>query len=286
MTLSDGRTLGFAEYGDPQGQPIMYFHGWPSSRLEAGMVGPAALKHHVRIIAPDRPGFGRSEFKPGRALGDWPHDVIELANALELDRFAVLGISGGGPYVAACAGKIPQRLRAAGMVSGLAPADVPGAVEGMRPLNRRLLQVGRRAPWLFGLLAWGVVRALRRDPDRFLARQFADLPQPDREILARPEIRKHIQDAALEAFRTGSRGAALENALYARSWGFRLQDITTKVHLWQGELDINVPPAMGRYLAKTIPNCCSRFYAAEGHTSLLVNHMEDILCTLSSESGG
>ncbi len=95
--LGDGRRLGYAKYGDPQGQPLIYFHGWPSSQLEARMVEPTALRPHMRIIAPDRPGFGLSDFKPGRKLADWPDDVIELANALELERFAIMGFSGGGP---------------------------------------------------------------------------------------------------------------------------------------------------------------------------------------------
>lgn len=263
----------------------MYFHGWPSSRLEAAMVGPAALRSHVRIIAPDRPGFGRSEFKPGRKLEDWPEDVIELANALNLGHFAIMGFSGGGPYVAICALKIPQRLRTAGIINGFGPADIPGVVDGMRRLNQRLLQVGRRAPWLFMLFSWGIVRATKRNPDRFLAHQLADLPKPDQVALARVEVREAILTAFLEAFRAGSRGAALENALFARSWGFRLQDIAKEVHLWHGELDINVPPAMGRHVATAIPNCRSRFYAGEGHLSLFVNHMEEILHALSAKSG-
>lgn len=224
------------------------------------MVGPAALRSHIRIIAPDRPGFGRSEFKPGRKLEDWPEDVIELANALNLGRFAIMGFSGGGPYVAVCALKIPQRLR--------------------------LLQVGRGAPWLFMLFYLGIVRAMKRNPDRFLAHQLADLPKPDQVALARTEIRESIARAFLEVFRAGSRGAALENALFARSWGFRLQDITKEVYLWHGDLDINVPPAMGHHVTSAIPNCRSRSYAGEGHLSLFVNHTEEILHALSSKADG
>jgi pimeloyl-ACP methyl ester carboxylesterase len=285
ITLTDGRTLGFAEYGDPKGWPVMYFHGWPSSRFEARMVAAAALKLHLRIIAPDRPGFGRSDFQPDRRLVDWPADVIELAGALELDRFSILGLSGGGPYAVVCAWKIPQRLHAVGIVSSQAPSDAPDVLANMRPLNRRLLQIGRRAPWLFRLISWRVVQGLRSDPDDFFAQTLNDLPQPDQDVMARAEIRGHLQVAALESFRQGSRAAAQENAIYARPWGFDLADITRQVHLWHGELDINNPPGMGRYLASAIPDCSARFYADEGHISLFVNHMEEILRTLSSATG-
>lgn len=141
-------------------------------------------------------------------------------------------------------------------------------------------------PWLFQVFSWPTVRSLKRDRERFFERQLADMPQPDRAVLARSEIREHLLNGALEAFRSGSRGAAWENALYARPWGFRLEDITHEVHLWHGELERNAPPAMGRYLAATIPNSKSRFYADEGHISLFANHMEKILDVFSQEAGG
>ncbi|MFN2223874.1 MAG: alpha/beta fold hydrolase [Candidatus Promineifilaceae bacterium] len=277
ITLDDGRILGFAEYGQPQGRPIIFFHGWPSSRLEARMLAATAHKLEIRLIAPDRPGFGLSSFQPGRRLLDWPADVLQLAGALGLERFAVLGVSGGGPFAAVCALKIPERLRAAGIVSGLGPLDAPGALEQMRPLNRRLATIGRRAPWLFRLVAWPEVRALKRDPEGYFARAMADMPGPDRAALARGEIRSCLQRTGQEAFQAGLRGAAWENALTARPWGFRLEDIAMEVHLWHGELDRNAPAAMGRYVAAAIPNCQARFYEDEGHLSVLVNHAETIL---------
>lgn len=278
ILLRDGRTLSFAEFGDAQGQQLMYFHGWPSSRYEAALVAPAAEGLRLRIIAPDRPGFGLSDFKPGRTLLDWPNDVIELADALELKRFSIMGVSGGGPYAAVCALKFPQRLSAVGIVNGSVPADAPGAFDRMRPLNRWLLRIGRIAPWLFGLFSWQVVRALKRNPDDYFLQLMQDLPSADREVLARAEVRECLINAGLEAFRVGSRGAALENALYARAWGFDLGDITKKVHLWLGGLDTNTP---SRYLESAIPNCDLHFYPEEGHISLLINHTEEILSILS-----
>lgn len=246
------------------------------------MLAPVAQKLQIRLIAPDRPGFGLSSFQPGRQLLDWPADVLELAGALDLDRFAVLGVSGGGPFAAACALKIPDRLHAAGIVSGVGPVDAPGALEQMRPLNRRLAKIGQKAPWLFRLVAWPEVRALKRDPEGYFARAMADMPELDRITLARVEIRSCLQRAGQEAFQAGLRGAALENALTARPWGFRLEDIAMEVHLWHGELDRNAPAAMGRFVANAIPNCRAIFFEDEGHASLLANHQETILSALSN----
>ena len=123
ITLSDDRRLGYAEYGDPQGWPLMFFHGTPGSRVMARFAGPKARELGLRLIAPDRPGFGLSDFQPQRRLLDWAKDVEELADALNLEQFSVVGVSGGGPYVAVCAWKLGERLISAGIVSGLAPED-------------------------------------------------------------------------------------------------------------------------------------------------------------------
>jgi pimeloyl-ACP methyl ester carboxylesterase len=150
IKLKDGRKLGYAEYGDPQGKPVLHFHGTPSSRFECSRpaVDEIATRLGARIILPERPGFGLSDFEPNRTTLDWPDEVTELADGLNLDRFAVLGVSGGGPYAAACAYKIPQWLSAAGIVSGLGPLDAPGATEGMAKSDRQTYDLARKTPWL------------------------------------------------------------------------------------------------------------------------------------------
>jgi len=131
IKLSDGRSLGYAQYGDIHGRPLLYFHGLPGSRLDSSGPAPSAIaeKLGIRVVALDRPGFGLSDFQPERTLGDWPKDVVEAADALSLNTFAVLGLSGGGPYDAACARYISERLTAATVVgaarAGGAPWRVP-----------------------------------------------------------------------------------------------------------------------------------------------------------------
>ena len=121
IKLKDGRKLGFCEYGDPKGKPIFYFHGWPASRLSGSETDKAAKKLKIRVISPDRPGFGLSDYKEDRTLLGWADDVLELADQLKIKKFAVMGVSGGGPYSAVCAYKIPERVTKAGIVVGLAP---------------------------------------------------------------------------------------------------------------------------------------------------------------------
>jgi pimeloyl-ACP methyl ester carboxylesterase len=166
IRLRDGRRLSYAEWGDPGGRPLLYFHGWPGSRVEARLGDEAGRAKGIRFIAIDRPGMGLSDFQHRRTFVDWPDDVLQLAASLGFDRFAVLGISGGGPYAAACAWKLSNRLTRAGIVSCLAPLDVPGATAGMSRQNRLAFQIVGRLGLLRRLLMAKSGVSVRRHPVR------------------------------------------------------------------------------------------------------------------------
>jgi pimeloyl-ACP methyl ester carboxylesterase len=222
--------------------------------------------------------MGLSDYEPGRTLVDWPDDVLQLADALGLERFAVLGISGGGPYAAVCAWKLSGQLTRAGIVSCLAPLDVSGVIAGMGRRNRLAFQlVGRQAVLRRALFAVTAV-SVRRRPDRVLERGVAAV---DNRYLDRPDVEKVLVESLSEAFRCGGRGAAWEMGLYARPWGFRLDEIRTPVHLWHGEQDANAPVTMGRYLASVIPECQATFYPGEGHLHF-VDRLPEIFAAVCS----
>ena len=278
IQLPDGRWLGYAEHGDPAGKPVFFFHGAPSSRLFRHPDESIAASLDARVITVDRPGFGLSDFQPERTLLDWPDDVAALADALGLERFAVGGISAGGPYVAACAYKIPHRLTSAGIVSGVGPTDCPGVTEEM-PRPRRIgVAVARRAPWLLIPLLW-LFNNPRRDPERFFEQIKTQVSDPDRAVLARPEVRAVLVASYAETARPGLRGFAWESLLLSHPWGFRLEDITMEVHLWHGEDDASIPVSMGRTMAGAIPNCRATFLPGEGHF-LFFDHWGEILSAL------
>lgn len=280
LVLRDGRRLGYGEYGKADGEPGFYFHGHPGSRLEAAFADEAAAEAEVRIIALDRPGYGLSDFQSDRMILDWPRDVEQVADALGLDLFSVLGSSGGGPYALACAHAIPERVTRAGVVSGVGPYDAPGATDGMRRQNRVGFQLGARFPPLSRLLMRSMERQLRRSPERVLDAVAEAMSPTDAEIARRPEIRDLLRKVLEEAFRQGSRGPALDVVLLGRPWGFRLEQIEPVVFLWQGEADVLVPPAMGRHMAGHVPNCRATFFPEDGH--LLFDHMPEIVRALAS----
>ncbi|MFC1846447.1 alpha/beta fold hydrolase [Chloroflexota bacterium] len=189
--------------------------GFPSSRIDWPIFDSDAIatRLNARIIAADRPGTGLSDFRRGRQILDWPDDVIELADALQVDHFAVLGISGGGPYAAACAFKIPQRLTAAAIVCGMGPSETPGAKEGTAMLLSCKSALMRKL--LLMLMAMGI----RRNPDRFLSQMKETVAEPDKLLLAQPGVEQAFIYSIREAFRSGTRGPSYDAVLYKHSWG-------------------------------------------------------------------
>ncbi|MEE9278320.1 MAG: alpha/beta hydrolase, partial [Dehalococcoidia bacterium] len=186
LRLQDGRQLGYADYGDASGKPIFFFHGTPGSRLSGLLPGVVAGPLGARVIAIDRPGYGLSDFKSGRTIGDWPRDVTELADALGFERFAVLGFSGGGPYAAVCAHQIPQRLTQVGIVSGIGPLDARSARASSTRMQRFRFWGARHLPRLVRLAVWWSLRGVKRSPERFFAAWAASVSDYDRSVLARP----------------------------------------------------------------------------------------------------
>src|ERR1700733_15369759 len=152
IKLRDGRTLAYGEFGDPAGAPIIYCHGTPSSRAEGELTlrGSCAGPLGLRVIIPARPGMGGSDFLRKRRIVDWPSDVLELADALQIERFAMLGSSGGAPYALVCGAMIPERVSVVGVIGGVAPIDAPGLFS---PRTRFLSQMVRvAAPIMRGLM--------------------------------------------------------------------------------------------------------------------------------------
>jgi pimeloyl-ACP methyl ester carboxylesterase len=276
ITLQNGRLLGYAEYGSSQGKPVFYFHGFPSSRLDWLITDPdnSAAGFNVRVIAPDRPGYGLSDFKRDRKILDWSEDVIALADALHIDNFAVLGISGGGPYAASCAFGIRDRLLRAGIVCGMGPAGAPGMKDGVSWAIPGKPSIMRSAILMLTSMGLG------RDPDQFLSKSKETMSGLDGLLLEQPELATLFIDGMREAFRQGTRGANYEAGLYTRPWGFNLQDITAELYLWHGEQDLNVPLSVGRYVAEAIPNCRATILEDEGHLTLAYNHSQEILSNL------
>jgi pimeloyl-ACP methyl ester carboxylesterase len=208
--------------------------------------------------------------------------VIALADHLGLARFSVLGYSGGGPYAAACALKIPERLTRVGIVSGTAPFNEPGLSSGINPSSLRFMQLARTKPRISRITLRLMGFAAHYTPRFAIKQAIAALPAPDQAMLTQAEFQQGFITMVREALRGGPRGAQCDTALMVSPWDFRPQDIRVAVHLWHGEADANAPLAMGRYITAAIPNSRLSSYPGEGHLSLMAKYAKEILSVLTA----
>lgn len=282
LRLPDGRQLCYAEYGDPDGKPVILVHGTPGSRLYWKSLPGFPFRSDLRIIAPDRPGYGLSDWKPGRTLLDWPDDVAELADALSLDRFTMTSVSGGGPETLACAWKIPERLTAVAIVHSPGPLDTPGYFEKMSRTNRFFLRLAARSPWLIRKNMLFLASMIRRNTSKYIDRMSYKFSDPDKAAFARPEIRTAIIQSFAHAFEQAESGRAYGDDVvlhHALPWGFALEQIEVKVYLWQSEDDSSIPNTQARYMAEKLPDCQATFIPNAGHL-WCIDHMGEVLDTL------
>jgi pimeloyl-ACP methyl ester carboxylesterase len=274
IVLADGRTLGYDDLGDPRGRVVLYFHGFGSSRVVRHPDDHVPGDMGFRLIAVDRPGIGLSTGAPGRRMLDWPGDVEQLADRLGIDRFGLLGWSGGGPYALACGWSLPDRVERIGLISAAAPLT-PGA-DYMQRRHRVASRAADSAPWMIRLAMWQWSRGQRADPERHLDKAIEGMIEADRLVLKDPRLRRMMIANADELYRQGGRGLYDEALIMARPWGFPIAGVQAPVRLWHGELDTAVPVAMGRYLARTLPHVDATFLPAESH-HLVYDRWREIL---------
>ncbi len=273
LRLPNGRVLGYAVTGDPSGPPVFYFHGWPASRLEAALIDDLP----VRVIAPDRPGYGASSPQRGRRLLDWPVDVAALADHLGIERFHIIGVSGGAPFALACAHALP-RVAGVALVSPLPPLASEQAPP-RKALGKglsRLQSLGRH-PWIGRLLMASVRQGTRFglfNPQKVLDGASTPL---DAACLT-PLLRGRLIETWREGLRQGTAGAAADARIYASPWGFELSAITTPVMIWHGTADKVVPLAtMQAYAGMQAQR---HILDAEGHYSLALTRADEIIAAL------
>lgn len=254
--------------GDLQ-KVIFYSHGFPASRIEATIAHRAALARGITIVALDRPGFGRSEWYRDRSFEDWAQDVVAVADYLGVQRFEILGVSGGTPTAVAAAALLAKRVSGLTIVSGVGPLDDSLVTSGMNPVNRALLLLGRRSPRLGRWLVWSVAQLWRVFP-RFVMLWFGVLlPSVDRQIISRRDVGVVLTKNIREALAQGVRGAVVEFALLASDWSGLLARVKVPTTIWHGAADTYVPLAMGERLQRGIEGSTFHKVVDGGHFMIL-----------------
>lgn len=265
--LIDGRNLAYALWGDPDGETVFLFHGAPGSRMFAPDPEITA-RVGVRLVTADRPGYGGSDPDPGRSILDWPADVLQLADAIQAPRFAVVAHSSGGPYALACAWELGDRVSAVALVSGVAPFDEP---TGEDDEDQALTRLAREEPYRAATQFAESIAFLVDGPEIFLT---FPRPEPDVQQLSDERIRTMFVSAIREGVRQGTQAYGWDCALERQPWGFALGDIDTRISIWQGEQDRTVPPSQAVALKDQLPHADLKILPDDGHGLILARWRE------------
>lgn len=289
VALPDGRRLLVRRYGAAlaAGVPVVvHNHGGLSCGLDAAPADAAARAAGVHLLAPDRPGVGGSDRKPGRTLLDWARDVAALLDAAGVERAGAVGWSLGGDYALALARALPDRIDAAAVIASGLPLDRPGRAAQLSGLDRLLLRLSRHRP-AAARATFRAMRAGQRHPSRLAGSGKAWAFRPlwgaaDAAVMAGPA--GPALAAAARVAIADPQGMVEEYLVFGAPWGFALDEIAVPVRIWQGDADALVPAAWADELAAAIPGATVVACPGEGHM-LPVAHWPEILAWLRERSG-
>jgi pimeloyl-ACP methyl ester carboxylesterase len=278
IRLQDGRRMSYAQYGVPDGFPIVSAHGGLACRLDVAAAGSIAESCGVRLIAPDRPGVGRSDPQPDRTILDWTRDVTELLDQLDIDQFAVMGWSLGGQYAAAVGYALRPRVARTAIIAGAVPLTEPGAFEGLPQIDRTYIRLSQRAPWAARLGFRAMTLTATCAPELYGRLAARDLGPADAAVL-RAEGFATFAHMSREALRQ-PQGVVEEYRVMVRPWGFRPEDLQLPVDIWGGTDDQLIDPSWPGELARRIPG--ATLHMGPGGHFLAHLYYGDIFQTLLS----
>jgi pimeloyl-ACP methyl ester carboxylesterase len=281
VRLADGRRVAVEVSGSPVGHPVFLMHGTPGSRVAPL---PRSMVLHglgVRLITFDRPGYGFSDRLESRLVADVAPDVEAIADALEVDQFAVLGRSGGGPHALACAALLPNRVTRAAILVSLAPWTADGLdwFAGMSDSNVREYTSAATAPEVLTAALMRTAAQIRVNPNSHVSMLGPELPQSDRRVVADASLRALLAQNFAEALRDSADGWIDDSLAFCSPWGFDPADIRVPVLVWHGQDDVFSPVAHSRWLADHIPNASMLIQPGAAHFAA-IEVMPDVLSWL------
>jgi len=282
LILANQRKLAWIEGGDPEGFPVFFAHGAPGSRLELQFFANKAKKYGLRLIACDRPGFGKSDFIKGYPLLAFADDLERLADAMKISRFGLIGWSSGGPPVLAAARQMPGRLSFVFSVAGYTNfGEYPDALKLMAEYNLYGPRLSANHPRLFTT----ILKLLRGTglhlPTVYLNMAKRAMKHADRRVLCDPEIARRFVRDHQEGLAAGIRGMIQDLRTQYAPWEFSLNEIRVPVHVFQGQQDVFVPWQFAGHLAAAILHAELHLYEDLGHLLLLQPNQQDELFALA-----
>lgn len=268
FNLPNGRKIAYYEYGDKNGIPAFFCHG-TGSHIHVALFHKESKNFGYRIIVPDRPGIGLSDFDPKRTVLDSARDIEALANHLCIDKFGILGISGGGPTLLAATYLLPSRLRFAVDLACAVPLYTdPAALKQLGFVDRLFAKLGASMPLCLFQIPFSILgyqQKSLKNPQAFAKMMSSSMCKADLELFQDKNLQYLFMRDFQELFRQGAKGPALDAQLIYHKWGFDLHQITYPLQIRQGTDDKWIPPSFSQYLAKTLKNVNIYMVEGQGH---------------------
>ena len=277
ITLRDGRRLQFAEFGDPKGKPVIHLHGILGCRYERWPDDDLTKSLGVRLIIPDRPGYGCSEHVLEHNYLDFADDLIELIDYLDVPRCSMMGLSIGAIYGCAFAYKAPDRLRNIAMVSSSPPFRCFADFSGMPPSLRLLIAFSKYMPTAARITTEIAINNACKNPEKFLAN--IPVGSADRAVFSNILLKKHIENCVLSGNKLRHTGFVQDILMAAEPWPFSVAEVTTKIDFWHGTDDLHCPINRIMPIIESVPNKRLHIIEDGGHF-LIYKHWQEILHTL------
>lgn len=278
ITLSDGRKLGYREFGAPNGFPIINNHGGLLCGLDIAPAEEIAKQIGARVISPDRPGVATSDLKKNRTLLDWANDVRELADQLLLEKFSSVGWSMGGQYALACAYALGERVKRTAIVAGCLPLDNPENFAALNRMDQKLTNLSQHHSHEAELAFKALGEIAQHAPHMWYELTARGLSENDAHALEKIGA-ENFSKMSAPALMTAE-GMVEEYRAWALPWGLALNEIHGEIFLWQGDDDKLVSPKWAETLAAQIPNAKLHRVEGEGHFLAYNNHYREILSEL------
>lgn len=277
FVTKDQKKITYYTFGNPNGVPLLFYHGFPGTGKQAQLLCESHLRSEIYFIAIDRPGYGDSDPQMNLTLQKFASDIDELTTHLNVSKFINMGVSGGGPYAAAVAYYLPNKIIKSGSICGVAPITT----ENFKYLNSRQRKIFLMTKLLPGnalkFLVQKIYDANVNKFDQYLSTDFDSIFEKDKLIFNNPDVGPFLMETFKLSLKNGPQGMLIDMNIISKPWGFSLDQIQGPYYLWHGDRDDIVHHEMSNYMNRKIPNVKYELFKGEGHYSLPYNFRDKIL---------
>jgi len=275
--LLSGRTISWAEYGDPGGQPTLFCHAITGCRLLVSEITDNLDRHGIRLIVPDRAGYGFSSSTKADVVEQWLLDMRYFLGELGIESCHVIGHSVGGMYAMALASGLPDKVKRLYLVGSIAPFTEKDDCKTLLPMNRMIFHLARTNQLAARSFLNFAMQNVIKNPESYFELVMKSLPEGDRLTLATNRLKERLIGDFAETNRQGVYHMANETLHLFNQWRIEPAQITCPTIIWHGLADRHAPASMMQRFKQSLPNCTESYWLEDQGFYMLFTQWKNIL---------